>query len=673
MNEQLISKKSHKAAPYFIIDKADSMVFYDDLKFDYHNDFDRHKLPPYFIKGKENRNERSIAHSYPDLVGTLDKCKFTLNQDAKDKGVFDNSNVKVFERDFIHKHLQDGIINPNDQYTMIYELKMDGVSVEAKIKNGVIIEAHSRGDTTEDVANDWTPFLEGYQFPKAIEAGLNDEIGIKFEAIITKYNLAYLASAGIRYVNCRNAIIGISSRLDARQFQNIITLVPLKTSLQDPLIPDTHLDRLIELEVMNKYFTRDVRLPFSTFTGNYWEVCLMTQHFVEEAEYMRQFLPFMYDGIVVSYYDEKIKRRLGRENHVDKYSVAIKFSPLEATTVFLGYSFTIGKNGTITPMINYRPVEFYGAIHNKSSGHSYKRFQELGLRMGDIIKVEYMNDVMPYVTKADVVENDYNPNPIIQFPDKCPCCGSKIEVSPSMKSAKCTNVHCPAREVARMTSMLSMLNIRNFSEATVQTLQDNLKISSLKELFTLQEEDVRFLGPENSKNFIKAIEELRTTPMYDYQILGALGFSNTAKAKWKLICDKLTIEDLLGMHEEDLYSTLINIKGLGKETANIIATERDDFVEDILAVCNFMTIRKTKGLTDTGKIIRFTGVRNKELCDLLNQQGHDAGEGAVSKKTDFLIVPFEGYTSTKTKKASEYGIPIMSMENFVHDMAQLLS
>ena len=99
MNEQLISKKSHKAAPYFIIDKADSMVFYDDLKFDYHNDFDRHKLPPYFIKGKENRNERSIAHSYPDLVGTLDKCKFTLNQDAKDKGVFDNSNVKVFERE----------------------------------------------------------------------------------------------------------------------------------------------------------------------------------------------------------------------------------------------------------------------------------------------------------------------------------------------------------------------------------------------------------------------------------------------------------------------------------------------------------------------------------------------------------------------------------------------
>jgi NAD-dependent DNA ligase len=218
-----------------------------------------------------------------------------------------------------------------------------------------------------------------------------------------------------------------------------------------------------------------------------------------------------------------------------------------------------------------------------------------------------------------------------------------------------------------------MLNIRNFSEAAVQDLQDNLKISSLKELFTLQEEDVRFLGPENSKNFIKAIEELRSTPMYDYQILGALGFSNTAKAKWKLICDKLTIDDLLGMHEEDLYSALISIKGLGKETANIIATERDDFVEDILAVCNFMTIRKSKGSTDSCKVIRFTGVRNKELCDLLNQQGHDAGEGSVSKKTDFLIVPYDGYTSTKTKKASEYGIPIMSMENFVHDMAQLLS
>ena len=38
-------------------------------------------------------------------------------------------------------------------------------------------------------------------------------------------------------------------------------------------------------------------------------------------------------------------------------------------------------------MIHYNPVEFYGTIHTKSSGHSYERFNNLGLRLGDIITV----------------------------------------------------------------------------------------------------------------------------------------------------------------------------------------------------------------------------------------------------------------------------------------------
>ena len=46
--------------------------------------------------------------------------------------------------------------------------------------------------------------------------------------------------------------------------------------------------------------------------------------------------------------------------------------------------------GSITPMIHYDSVEFYGTIHPKSTGHSYKRFKELNLAVGDIICAEYV-------------------------------------------------------------------------------------------------------------------------------------------------------------------------------------------------------------------------------------------------------------------------------------------
>ena len=107
---------------------------------------------------------------------------------------------------------------------------------------------------------------------------------------------------------------------------------------------------------------------------------------------------FAYDGIVVSYMDKNIINALGRENHVNKYSVAIKFNAMVRTTRFRGYQYTIGKNGVITPMIMFDPVEFNGTIHNLASGHSYERFKALALKYGDLIDVTYVNDVMPYVS-----------------------------------------------------------------------------------------------------------------------------------------------------------------------------------------------------------------------------------------------------------------------------------
>ena len=204
--------------------------------------------------------------------------------------------------------------------------------------------------------------------------------------------------------------------------------------------------------------------------GTYRDCLFLIQKFLEEAEVARDYLNFMYDGIVVSYLDEDIREALGRKNYINQYSMAVKFNPLRKQTIFRGYKYTVGQDGLITPMIYYDPVEFYGTVHHKSTGSSYQRFMDLGLRIGDIVNVEYTNDVMPYVTKPDCAHNDNNINPLCEFPTVCPDCGTELELSKTGKSAICNNINCESRNIARMSNMLAKLNLKDFGRQRIIAL-----------------------------------------------------------------------------------------------------------------------------------------------------------------------------------------------------------
>ena len=618
-------------------------------------------ISPVIRKRNIERRVINTPHKYPELVGTLDKCKFVLNSQAKELGVFDDANVRIFERDFIQKHIQQGIISPTEKFFMVAELKYDGVSIEAEVSDHVI-SARSRGDTNNDVATDLTPILEGYRFPVA--EGMKDVVGMKFEAILTNYNLQRLGQMqGKAYKNARNAMAGILGSNTGNLYRDFITLVPLEVEL-----PEYDLDRVGRIEFLNTYYTTGVDLKYAILYGDYREILFKVKRFVEEAEALRPYMPFLYDGVVISYIDKDKIAKLGRENSVNKYSIAIKFNPMKHQTTFLGYTYTIGQSGVVTPMIHYNPVEFYGGIHTKSSGHSYKRFKELGLRKGDIIEVTYTNDVMPYVTKPDITPNRENTNPIEEFPKVCPCCGIKLIFTD--KSAICPNIECKERNNARMENMLDKLQLKDFAGERLQSIGKY----SLTELMDLTVDDVRFLGEINSQKFVERMNELKTKPIYDYQIVGALGFTGIAQEKWKLI---LTNFSLLGLmtnyNKSGFVETLTSVKGIGPATAETIRNEMWFFIKDLTRIVEMENIITSYGNNVETKVIRFTGFRDKALVERLKSMGFDAGEGSVTKKTDILLIPCEGFTSTKTAKAEKDNIMIVPVEDFIANMDKYLA
>lgn len=639
----------------------DRLSSYDKNKFD-KDDFV--KSPIYYDPGYITKRTHNTKHEHPQLVGTLDKAKFTTISEAVEAGAdLNDPNLVIFERDFLQKHISMGIIDPNTELEFVLELKYDGISVEADCDHEVQ-SARSRGDTGIGEAVDYTPILKGYQFHHN-HIITDRTIGVKFEAIMTKTNLSIFNKLkNYNYANCRVAMIGLSGASDAYKYRDLITLVPLAVDRDQ--VPEIS-NRIEEIEFCNRLFrSHGEPLRYMYIKGSYNECLYMIKNFADEALAFRDYADFMYDGIVVSYLDENIRARLGRENNINKYSIAIKFNPMSKLTRFLGYTFEVGQNGTITPMFHYSPVEFFGTIHTKSSGSSYKRFMDNKLKVGDIVQVTYRNDVMPYLTTVDCEENRLNKNPIEKFPTHCPICGTELILSDSGKTAICPNIMCQGRVLGRMTNMLQKMNIKGFAESSVA----QLGCTTFKDLMLIPKEKVAdILGPGNAENFEAARQSIMNGGLEDYRLIGSLGFTGLAQQTWKLIFDRYTLKELLHIFDtgEGEYQ-LDAIKGIGRVATTTIMKEYLLFRDDMHFIADNVKYIDTKGQLDGKLSIRFTGCRNLQLCEQLRNLGHDAdGNAGVTKKTDILIIPYSGFTSNKTSKVGPDCIIVPESE-FINKM-----
>ena len=601
----------------------------------------------------------NTTHKYPELVGTLDKCKFVLNNDAKLANAYDTPSVQIFERDFIHPCLASGIIGQYEVFDMMGELKYDGVSIEAEVKGDRIISALSRGDTTENIATDLTPVFEGYRFYNATNKVPADEtFGLKFEAVMTYRNLEHLSSIkGKEYKNGRNAIIGVLGSTDAYKYTELITLIPISSSKTFP-------SRIEELNWLNKYYNSGEYNRYQLFRGDYMQMLFQVKQFMLSAETIRPVLPYMIDGVVISFTDPSKQKVLGRVNSVNKWQMAIKFSPKEARTIFMGYSYSMGKSGTIIPMVHFRPVEFIGTIHTKQTIHSFQKFKELELCKGQEIKIIYMNDVLTYVERLNTPFNEairakQAPEAFITH---CPFCGTLLEISESYKSVRCPNVNCHERQIMRMIDMIDKLNFKDISEDLVRTLD----ITSLvKLMYPFDRETlVKLLGPLTTDKFLQYRIDLLNRPINDYSIMGAMGFDSLGNEKWKLILSVLPLHRLVQYLPSDLVNELNKVKGIGPGTVRALCEGFATYRDDVLYVLNNLHIVDSASAVKKPKVV-LTGVRSDALVQAINNLGYDCDDNySVTKDTALLITLSASSTSGKMQKAQKYGVPVVTLEEF---------
>ena len=132
-------------------------------------------------------------------------------------------------------------------------------------------------------------------------------------------------------------------------------------------------------------------------------------------------------------------------------------------------------------------------------------------------------------------------------------------------------------------------------------------------------------------------------------VIGAIGFSSVAQKNWQTILNKISMDSILNLPGEELYYTLLCVKGIGAGIANTIVAEREALREDLVVISKLPNIISSYNRVEENKPqVRFTGIRDTQLEQVFNSIGFDAdGKKGVTKKTVILIIPHEGFHSNK--------------------------
>ena len=152
---------------------------------------------------------------------------------------------------------------------------------------------------------------------------------------------------------------------------------------------------------------------------------------------------FPTDGLVVVFEDLDEHTRLGCTNKHPRYAMAFKWGDILKTTTLRKIEWSVAKSGLITPVAVFDPVELCGTSVRRASLYNLNIMQELGIGIGDHIRVYKANMIVPQVYEDIEKTGNYH------IPIDCPDCGQPVDIREGSNGKGrfiyCPNGKCPSR------------------------------------------------------------------------------------------------------------------------------------------------------------------------------------------------------------------------------------
>ena len=593
----------------------------------------------------EINDNKKVYHKFTNLRGTLDKVYYLFpdeertNKSRKYLDEWINSTQSLYKR----KTGKD--INLND-LKVIISPKFDGTSV--------IMENHgdkplwlTRGDTTNNRASDVSHIMNIFNDIYATDKSS----GSKFEIMVSEEGKDKINTLSTeKYKNSRQVVTSILNSNEPDFKVDFLIPVPLRIMEEGSDLEEIH-PKLYEKfpTMICKLSERD---KIKEFANKHKYVNI-------NGERLRT------DGIVITILDEEIRRILGRDNNINNFEVAYKFTEEYAYTTVKDVEFYVSEFGFVTPVLVVNDVILKGNTINHISLSNKERFDELSLSYGDEVKVLY--DIIPYVVLDNNCRRLKNGRKI-QFVDRCPSCKSELDLS--KVQVQCENEQCPSRVIGNILNYCNNLRIQNIGYSTIDTLYSlGFLKHGIRSLYKLKKkmndiQNIDGFGQIKTRKIVNEIESKRN--LFDYELLGSIGINGLSIKTFRLIFGKIKLDDFINMINMKNFSLLndhlITINGIGDSKAKLLidyfkdGKKRSEFfklLEEVKLQSSFDKVAKKK--------IVFTGCRpNQELIDFMNDKGYEYSDNWVNSAS-YLVIPNKEFHSSKIDKADKNNVKIISL------------
>lgn len=421
--------------------------------------------------------------------------------------------------------------------------------------------------------------------------------------------------------------------------------------------------------------------------------------FLENWRERRHRLEYETDGVVVKVDRFDQQARLGMVARAPRWAIAYKFPPEQVETVLEEIVPYVGRTGTLTPVAHLRPAKVAGSTVARATLHNLDEVRRKDLRIGDHVILQKAGDVIPEVVRA-IPERRSGSERIFEMPARCPVCATPIVRDEGAVRHYCPNLSCPARvaqEYAHFAGRGGM-DIEGVGWAVLEQLLQRGMIRSRGDFFRLGVTDLESLdrfARRSAENLAAAIERARRRPLA--RILNALGIpqvgEQTAMDVSTWLAGRVRPADDEPMGGPDGWTARV-AKALHR-----IATDEPAAFEEVPGVGatvaaslgRFFADPATAGILDdlvaagveaerpasrpaigqgpagalAGKTLVVTGtlpyLSRAEAEDAIRAAGGRAA-GSVSRKTDYLVAGESA--GSKLQKAEELRVPVLDEDGF---------
>lgn len=566
-------------------------------------------------------------------------------------------------------HSVEEIIKFANNHNLVASVKLDGLTVRLTYKDGDLLLAESRGNGT--VGSDITEHVK--QFSN-VPLHINKEgtYVIDGEALIKLDNFTEINKNG-EYKNSRNLAAGTLSSLD--------------TSVVKDRKLSWYAWEVIEGDNNNSFYLRllnaqilgfDVVPCYDITINEFNQLQIHIDNFINIAE--KENLP--QDGVVFKFDDIDYGKSLGNTSHHFRNGIAYKTFNDSVETELLDIEWTMGKTGSLCPTAVFKPVEIDGTTVERASLHNISVMKEIMDKpwIGQHIGVFKANLIIPQIRWAEQ-DND-SKKMYIHIPDKCPICNhtTKIVKDHDSEVLYCTNENCKGKLLGKLTHAVSKsaLNIDGLSESTIEKFINLGWLNSIKDIYHLSdhENEMKSLDGFGKKSVDKLLSSIEKSRSVDLEyFLNSLSIPLLGKSASGMIAESVDYEFGIWMKQMAVGGAehFKYLPGVGNALINSLNNYFNEYCSDIWELSKEFTF-KTKEktiLSNTslnGKTFVITGSLHKfENRDKAKKAIEDCGgkvTGSVSKNTSFLVCN-EDAGSSKSKKAHELGVPVITEEELI--------